>query len=207
MQLFTLGFVGLLLLIATPPILAQSANGSCCGPVGEYVRAAELTLSDGEGEMKRERLQAIVLWRADRQMRTTYWEDIARSERALQEARRASEKGGRQLIGGFHAGGFHIAEVSNDRRTLWVLGRAFELPMRDSALVILIDHVDGVGGTPTLSGQVYIPAEVPADYTGHLLKRGDTTLMVPGKNRELVFLRTLRRSPVVSAFIGDIKQR
>ena len=207
MRLSTMVLVGLLTITVTPYIVAQSASASCCGPVGEYVRAAELMLSDGEGKAKRERLQAIVLWRASREIRNTYWDDTARSARALREARRASEHAGRHLVGGFYAGGFHIAEVSDDRHTLWVLGRAFELPMRDSALVLLIDHVDAVEGAPTLSGQLYIPTELPADYTGRMWKVGDTTRMVPGKNREQVFLQALHRSPIVRAFIGNIEQR
>ena len=194
--------LGMLALLAGP-MAAQSGGGSsCCQSVTSRVQGGTMTLHEGQGRDRREWLQAVVLWRASDRIGDGYSSDVAPLiERARRTAQFASAEAGRQFLGGFYSNGFHYADYSADRRRLWVLGREYALPERDSALVVMVDRVDGVGGPVVIAGYAYMTAQLPERYWLKSWMSGDTTFMVHPRDQQHLLLEALRGVTAVRAFI------
>jgi len=97
------------------------------------------------------RLGAAVLWRG-----TTAWAlsrngaeaDWARA--AMDSARKDAERRGAQAAGTITASANAWVEFDQRTARVTVLRRSYPLVAKDSALVLLVDHVDHVGGDPTV---------------------------------------------------------
>ena len=198
----------LVALVAVPMTLqGQRGSGStCCSQVTAHVQAAQLTAHDGEaGAQRHERLRAIVLWRASGDLgRGTPSMGALDLQLKADSARAASGKLGRSYLGEVRANGIHYVEY--DQQHLWALGQEFNLPHRDSALVLMIDGVDAPGG-PRVAGHAYIAAEMPEKFWTKTWTSGDTTFFVHSGNTDAMLLEALRASPAVRAFIATAGSR
>ncbi|HEY0971841.1 MAG TPA: hypothetical protein VGE02_12805 [Gemmatimonadales bacterium] len=197
-----------LLGVLAAPLSAQGGGTSCCETITPHVLGGIMTRHEGHGSARHEWLQSIVLWRSPRQVERGYPLDSAPAyERVMRAARFASEEAGRQLLGGFHANGFHSAEYSQDRSRLWVLGREYPLPDRDSALVVMVDVGGGAGVPDSIVGHAYIPAELPERYWGKSWTSGDTSYFVRPRRTEGLLLDALRHASAVRIFLGKYPLR
>jgi len=98
----------------------------------------------------------------------------------------------------------HWTEIDRSNGRLYVLGREFDIPPRGSALIVIVDRVDGIGGPPMVIGSAVIDGTLPEDVRGKTWTSGDTTFMVrPSKSGIQIFLETLRQDPVVGAFLSE----
>ncbi|HKO16164.1 MAG TPA: hypothetical protein VJU87_07990 [Gemmatimonadaceae bacterium] len=105
------------------------------------------------------------------------------------------------LMGGQLGTISYFAQLDSGRTTLTILGRSFPLPTADSALVVLVDRADGVGGAPTIAGTAVIDGRFPADPVPKTWTSGDTifTIRVPDRGNENLRM-VLGRNPMAAAF-------
>lgn len=92
-------------------------------------------------------------------------------------------------------------------RTLWVLGRAFSLGDTrggaPTALVVLVDRVDSVGGPPVVAGTARIAATLPPELQNPSarLALAAADPATPRRSSLEAFAEMLRRSAEVRAFL------
>src|SRR5579862_1415735 len=112
------------MLALTPRAHAQTGSGSsCCEEMTPRVRAGIMTASQGTGLGKHEWLQGVVMWRGANPIGGAYSSETASiAARAMRDAQSASQDAGRSSVGGVFANAYYYAELSQDRKTLWVLG-------------------------------------------------------------------------------------
>jgi hypothetical protein len=80
--------------------------------------------------------------------------------------RRAAEEAGRRAGHNSEAipcGGHWYAVVSTND-SLWLLGRSLRRPGGDTALVVMVDRADHVGGDPAVTGVAAIAAPMPSTF-------------------------------------------
>jgi hypothetical protein len=105
------------------------------------------------------------------------------------------------FLGGYSRGVAYYAELDSARTALKILNRSFRVPPRDSALIVLVDRTDGVGGVPTVTRTVVVDGRFPAPPTPKTWTSGDTifTIRVPDRGLENL-LMVLQRDPAAAAF-------
>ena len=164
----------------------------------ERVRAnysSETTVPDSGP--RQTRLQYILLWRAQPEWcgRPCSGADdpVSDSIRTLQ--REVAERG--NVFVGSTGALIYGAEVDVRRRLLNVLGLTVPFGIPDSATVVLVDQVDGVGGPPTVVRFFRIPSLIATDST---TAPGNTDLSRMTMPMPLL-LDALRRAPVAREFI------
>jgi len=123
-----------------------------------------MTASEGPDSQRQSWLRAIILWRASKPFPRDFGGNAAAFGTALRRARVASEQAGRISVGGFFAKKFFTLEYSPDYRRVWVLGQEFAIPLRDSAIVVMVDRVDELEGPPVVVGHEYISGRLPDLY-------------------------------------------
>lgn len=127
--------------------------------------------------------------------------------RLFTELHYRAEAAGRSIIGSTANGVPAYAEVDRDGRRLYVCGQAFVLPPddSDSALVIVVDRVDSVGGPPHVMGTAWIPARMPAEFWDRHWTSGDTTFSVrpPFGRRQRMLIDAIRRDPQLAVVLDE----
>ena len=93
-----------------------------------------------------------------------------------------------------------LAIDSADGR-LRVRDRVFEIPERDSALVVMVDMTRDSAYTPVIVGHAYVPADLPDGYWSKMWRSGDTTFIVHPRKSDEMLTRLLRTNPSIAAFL------
>ena len=139
-----------LMLVTAAPLMAQNRGGGSGGTQGLSDRV-EITYQQRYLETPSGRsdwMRFIVLWRGQpgwRDGRGVSAEERRQSEQAFREASAAATLAGRSVMGGSSGRGAYWAEVDRDESTIYILGAAYHVPVKDSTLVILVDRIDRVG--------------------------------------------------------------
>jgi hypothetical protein len=143
-------------------------------------------------------LQLAILWRGQPAWQTLANDDTVATTSADREFhRRALEA---HAAGGQWSGaqiGTIVYGAIHDPRGAWVeiLGQRWTLPRHDSALVVLVDRVDGVGGAPIVLEVLRIPSVLPSDILSRTWVSGDTTFTVRPRGSVQNALRALLSRP------------
>jgi hypothetical protein len=198
-----------LVLLAGATRLTAQTRGGGSGGTHSLSDRVDITYHQKWTETRGERsdwMQYIVLWRGQpgwRSSRGVSPEEARQSAQAFREASAAATLAGRSLMGGSGGRASYWAEIDNDGNTMYVLGTAYHIPVKDSTLVILVDRVDRVGGEPFVVGSAVIDGRMTSDLEPKTWTSGDTTFTVrQSKTSSLdVFLEALKRDPAVAAFI------
>jgi hypothetical protein len=85
-------------------------------------------------------------------------------------------------------------------RTLYVGDQRFALPLRDSALVVMVDLTRDTAQTPVVVGTAFIPATLPESFWPKFWVHGDTTFHVQPRGDQSVLI-ALRAHPRIRAFL------
>ena len=146
-------------------------------------------------------IQLVLLWRAK-----TGWtersDDSEGSRQAVDEYRRvraAAILANAVVLGGRRGPVAFLAEVDSEFHAVTLLGHRLAMPAADSALVVMIDHVDGSGGQPAVVGTVVVdgrlmrPAPTPALTSGETVVTTESDVLAQVK-------AMLSRNPAVDAF-------
>jgi hypothetical protein len=198
-----------LMLVAAAPLMAQTRGGGSGGTQGLSERV-QITYQQRYVETSSGRsdwMRFIVLWRGQpgwQYSRGVSAEERRQSEQAFREASAAATLAGRSLMGGSSGRAAYWAEVDRDENTIYLLGAAYHVPVKDSTLVILVDRVDRVGGEAFVVGSAVIDGHLPSDLAPKTWTSGDTTFTVrppTSKTGLEVFLEALKKDPAVAAFI------
>lgn len=204
----TRSFLALLLVAAGTPAMAQSQGGSSGGThsLSDRVDVAyQQKYLETPAEGRTDWMQFIVLWRGQpgwRMLRGITPEERAESERVYRQASAAATLAGHSIMGGYAGRAAYWAEVDHDDNVMFVLGKSYPIPPKDSTLVILVDRVDHVGGEPYVVGAAVINGHMSSEFEAKTWTSGDTTFMVrPSRNGLDVFLDNLKKDPAIAAFI------
>lgn len=186
------------LVVASSPLAAQTGSGSAGVSLTPRVECAYLYRDSGSGATEQHWLVALVLWRGQAGWRARAGATEA-TRHAYRIAARAAEDAGRHFVGG-HSGGFVYA-AAYDHDSLYVLGRSYLLPRRDSALVVMVDRVDSVDGNPAVVGTANVEAQVAPEFWIKQWASGDTLFIVRPHQPERILLEALRRAPRLGQFL------
>lgn len=151
-------------------------------------------------------IQFVILWRGQPGWESDVGVNAAQrdaAKRMFDQARIAALTADHGFLGG---GGGHPywAEIDRQNRKISVLGREFDLPARGSALVVLVDRLDGIGGPTTVIGSAVVDGQLGPEVRTKTWRSGDTTFTVsPSKSGIDVFLETLKEDPLIAAFLSD----
>jgi hypothetical protein len=199
-----------LLIAASANLVAQrgsgySGGGTSLSPTTEvsYLRARR---TDSAGTVSW--FQLLILWRGQAGWSTIdsgrALPDAAARDRAhasYEAARKAAAMNDAIFLGAYSRGIAYYAEVDSSRTRVKIFDQSFRVPPRDSALVVLVDRTDGVGGEPTVARTVVVDGRFPASPLPKTWTSGDTifTIRVPDRDHENL-LMVLARDPAVAAF-------
>jgi hypothetical protein len=201
-------YLALLVVTASAPAVAQTSGGTSGGTHSlsdrvdiTYQQKYLQTPSDGRTDW----MHFVVLWRGQPGWRTSRGvspEERSESERAYREASASAALAGHSIMGGYAGRAIYFSELDHDGNTISILGRAYQLPPKDSTLIILVDRVDHIGGEPFIVGSAVIDGHISSELQTKTWTSGDTTFMVhPSKNGLDVFLEGLKKDPAIAAFI------
>jgi len=186
--------------------ICAQANGGCLVGPGFY--CVQVTTSAGSGPNTRHWLQAILLFHLESLLPAIQPDSatLRREGEALRAAQRTAGDSGRIYMGAVL--GSYLRPVwrtlprgPEHSDTLFVLGRRFPIPLRDSALVLMI-RGDGTGlGTHVTTS--FMPATLDDAYWSKQWRSGDTVFTVITRNeRQQVILRAALSSvPAIRAFL------
>ena len=164
-------------------------EGSNSGDLSRRIRYDLDYLTTGSGDSVRHAHLFLLLTRGqvDTLQPRVDSATTAQEQRTAEEAGRRSQHNSEAIPFGGH---WYAAAYSND--SVWVLGRALHRPGGDTALVVMVDHADHVGGDPAVTGTATITRPLPAAFWTM-----DTDPI--GQNR--VLLAWLRRGPQLREFL------
>ena len=203
--------VTLLLAATTATLLPAQGTGYSTGgaDLSPRISTSYLEASFGEASRETRSLRFVVVWRGQ-----SGWSqgrqglDAAKVQQAQAEynaARKAALVRDGLFVGGQSNGVAYTAATDSARTTLTVLGQRFSIPRRDSALVVMVDRVDGVGGEPIVVGTAVVESRLPDRPAERMWTSGDTTFIVrprasqPGGERADIE-SVLGRDATVAAF-------
>jgi len=112
-------------------------------------------------------LVATVFWRGSTDWGALGPEDFQWSQRASDSASHAAVSRGNTSGGAITRRARAWVEYDERRSVVFVLNQQWRVPRRDSALVLLVDRIDGVGGNPVIS-TVMIPVSPVPDSGGNV---------------------------------------
>lgn len=152
-------------------------------------------------------IEFVILWRGQPGWQHTNsaarQTDRLADLRAYEDARVAAIAANHSFFGGGGTNPFW-AELDRESHRISALGRDFVLPSRGSALVVLVDRLDKVGGAPVVIGSAVVDGLLPADVRGKTWTSGDTTFMIrPSRTGIDLFIETLKQDPAIAAFLSD----
>ena len=190
-----------LLVVCAPAASAQSHRGSGIsgGTLGERVSLE--FVREHRGPPDSVRLAAAVLWRGNSDWALSHGPaESAQARAAMDSAQRDASRRGVQAGGTITVAANAWVEYDDRARTLSVLRRTYTVPPSDSALVLLVDRVDHIGGEPLVASMVLACASEPdATMAPDADGRRD---MIAGMRRMSDHWRTcLLRDSVVRAFV------
>jgi hypothetical protein len=204
----TRSFLALLLIIVTTPATAQSRSGSSGGThtLSDKVDITyQQSYSESSPGARTDWMRFIVLWRGQPGWRTSRGmspEERSELEHEYRQASAAATLANHSIMGGYSGHAAYWAELDREADMLYVLGKPFAIPPKDSTLVILVDRVDHVGGEPFVVGSAVIYGHMSSEFETKTWTSGDTTFMVrPSSNGLDVFLETLKKDAAIAAFI------
>lgn len=151
-------------------------------------------------------LQLVILWRGETDWRSRASQDSTPTTGAEREFDRRATNAG--TAGGIWSGsqvGTLVYGAIHDRQGKWIeiLGRRFMVPENDSALIILVDHVDGVGGDPTIVAVDHVPSRLPVEVLP--VFRSSSADTMPSSRSRITRQNAIRtlldRSKVVREFL------
>lgn len=206
--------LGVACLAAT--VRSQGPNGASSGPSAGSTNGSKTLSSRVEVDYQQsyvdsagsrtDWMEYVILWRGQPGWPSavqTNQADRAASLRAWEEARRAALAANHGFSGSGGANPRWV-EIDNAKRHLYVVGRDFALPPRGSTLVVLIDRIDRMGGSPVVVSVAVVDAQFTLEARPKTWTSGDTTFTVrPSKNGIDAFLETLNGDPSVGAFISE----
>ncbi len=178
-----------LLLTTTTTLLPAQGSGYSTGGIELSPRVSTsylaATLTDASRETRW--LQFVVLWRGQsgwsRGQRGLDTAMLRRAETEYNTARRAALGRDGLFVGGQSGGVAYTAEADSARRTLTVLGQRFSIPRSDSALIVMVDRIDGVGGDPIVAATTVVESRLPDLPAERTWTSGDTTFIVRPRGR------------------------
>lgn len=182
----------------TGPACAQSASATSFGVMEMRPRVMADLVLDHVGEWRA--LAAMVLWRGEpgwyrhgQDRRRPADDSLAASRARLRLAEDSAVRAGGRLWG--HATPRSVYGVGLDAAAqhIHVLGRAYALPRGDSAVVLVVDRTDGVGGPPVVVATVRIAGALPEGFW-----RGDLEGMRAGS---LELRRRLATHPILGPYL------
>lgn len=212
----TSAFIGM---IGAPAAWAQTGSGSLHCDLGTHFACGGMEARDrtADGAGEREWAKVVVIWRAEealtggrprRSPPDTAAFRVAGS--ALRAADFAARERERNHFGGSAGGRWWGAELSGwnmmsrrprDADTLFVLGRSWRAPMRDTAVIVLVDGVFGGDRPPVIVGAITIPSPSRIKPRGKRWVSGDTTFIVEPKPEGPAVEEFLRSIPEVRVFL------
>jgi len=136
-------------------------EGSNSGDLSRRIRYDIDYLTTGSGDSTRYSHLLVLLTRGqvDTLQPPVDSATTAREQHAAEEAGRLTHHNSAAIPFGGH---WYPVVSSND--SVWVLGRALRRPGGDTALVVMVDHADHVGGDPAVTGVVAIATPMPAAF-------------------------------------------
>lgn len=198
------------LLLALGPALGAQATGYSSGgtTLSPQVAASYLEASARDAAVESRWLRVVVLWRGQ-----SDWSrggggfDGAKMRAASGQyntARRTASGRDGMLLGGLRGSVSYTAELDSTRTALTVLEQRFSVPHGDSALVVMVDRIDGVGGDPVIAGAKVVESRLPDGPAEQTWTHGDTTFTVHARGRDdrTDIETVLGRDPVVAAFMA-----
>jgi hypothetical protein len=199
--------VAVLVMTTSATLQAQSGSGYGTGNHGlsARVEATYLQADLSDGSRTTRWIQFVVLWRGQADWSAPNMSvDTAAQRHATEHyhtARKAALLADAVFLGGQTGAVSYFAEVDSARTTLTILGQRFRLPPRDSALIVLVDRVDRVGGDPVVAGSTVVDARLPDASPTRTWTSGDTTFTIRSRNDVRNNLETiLLRDRTVGAF-------
>ena len=197
--------------IASATMGAQTAStsgsgyGTSTGQLSARVEMSYLARNLWDGSRRTRWVQVVLLWRGQPGWagRTAALDSVERRQ-AIDEYRRARAGAiltNATVLGGQSGAVTYLAQIDSASKAVTVLGQTFALPPRDSALIVLIDHIDWRGGQPAIVGTAVVDGRLPDLSPMRMWASGDTTFTVtPPDNLDEGLKVTLLRDPTVAAF-------
>jgi hypothetical protein len=191
--------------ILTPcsAVVAQTGHEGGGITLTSRVECGYLDRYSGSRATEQHWLVALVLWRgqAGWHQRQQPRAEASDARRAYRAALRTAEDAGRGFVGGQSGGIVYAAAYDSD--SLYVLDHSYPLPSGDSALVVMVDRVDSVGGNPAVVGTANIEARLAPEFRTKQWVSGDTLFIIRPRETERtrIFLEALRRAPGPRQFL------
>lgn len=168
------------------------------GNLSSRVQMAYLERHGREASRSTRWMQVVVLWRGQPSWAApTGALDAVALRAATDEYRRAEASAivaNAVVLGGQAGAVAYLAQVDSGRTAVTVLGQRFALPPRDSALIVMVDRIDGSGGRPAIVGTAVVDGRLPDLPPTRMWTSGDTIFTVHQRNgldegREAILLR------------------
>ena len=147
-------------------------------------------------------LVAAVLFRGSTNWGALRNDDLPWTQAAMDSASRAARARGNQAGGGITPRGAAWVEYDDRRRVVLVLDQEWSVPRRDSALVLLVDRIDGAGGPTTVDAVVIAVAPLAEAPDGATSRSPTPDFM---RRLEAHWQRALRGNPKVRAFLESLR--
>ena len=198
------------LLAAATPVAGQVGSGGYSTGSASVSRTTEISYlvarhhtAAGPAQW----FQVMILWRGQ-----PGWMDItpptmrdsavgAVSIAECDVARQAASAFKALILGGQVGGVGYCAQLDMDRTTLKVLNHSVPVPRSDSAVVVLVDRTDGIGGPPTVAGVTIVDGRFRWEPPPKPWTSGDTTFTVRARDRLPEYLQmVLARDAIIAAF-------
>ena len=198
---------GLVIALSGTPTAAaaQGGHGVRGCSVVEQLDCTLLYRDAGFGDRQRSWPTAIVLRRmppdSAHQRDSAAVAREADTESRLRTLRRATEDAGWNFMGGRQGPVIWDFAVDPDQSRVRLGGRVFQVPLRDSTLVIMVEVTQDSAYTPVIVGEAYVPAQLPADYWQKMWRSGDTLFVVHPRNTDEMLTRLLRTNPSIAAYL------
>ena len=189
-----------LYLVCSSAVAAQSHSGSGIsgGAIGG-VSANYLRLHWGSPDSVR--LAAAILWRGRSDWGVSHGPiEAQRSREAMDSARRDANARRVEAGGTITAAANAWVEYDRRERTVKVLNHSYSLPVGDSTLVLLVDHVDHIGGDPSVV-PVVVACAADSDVTYSSPSSGGRDIIKIMRELEEYWRTCLLESSTVRAFV------
>lgn len=204
---------------ATSTADGQTGSGSLQCDVGPTFGCVGMESRDRAGEQEREWARVVVLWRSEEALfggglgRTPSDPDALRAQLAAYRAmHNAAQEKEHSFMGGASGARWFGATLSGwspfgpprsprDADTLYVLDRSWRVPMRDTAVIVLVDGVFGGAQTPRVIGALTVPSPSRLKARDKRWTSGDTTFTVRARPEGPTTEEFLRSLPEVRAFL------
>jgi hypothetical protein len=186
---------------------AAQTGGSVgsCSIIGPF-ECTIVSRKEGQDQLKREWPTAVIVWRSPINTPGMDLRSMALVEaagRRYTALRRAAEDSGWSFIGGHSGAVIHVAAIDGQYRRLRIGDSVFQVPQRDSAIVLLVDVLSDSMSTAKIAGRTYIRGGPPDGYWPKYWTSGDTSFNVTPSNRDMLMTRYLRSNLLVAAFLDS----